>query len=324
LEKQVLVSENRSRVIDGLRGVSAVAVAMFHFNEQGPALFDSYHRAMKHGWLGVTVFFVLSGFCIAACRGKDAIVPFWAKRLLRIYPAYWASLLVVLAVVGFRIMVSGVNDLTALPRGAGAWAFTFLALSKPASTVLPINWVYWSLAYELAFYLVMGAVFQSRRAWLIIVFSAAALVLSRWGYPFDQWGLFGLGVACFLWTERRYRSAALLAVICLIEIPIALSLTEMAVSLSAALLILFPPTLSFFGIGELFRRTGKFSYSLYLTHVPIGCFLISSLLGSRLDASLGLKIVRDLILLFGCLLFSLLFYRAVEKPTHAFARKFRP
>ncbi len=298
-----------------------MAVAVFHFNEQHPALPDSYHRAVKYGWIGVTVFFVVSGFCIAASRSKDAVIPFWAKRLIRIYPAYWASLLVVLVVVGFRLVVSGVNDVTLLPRGAGAWVLTFLALSKPASAVPAINWVYWSLTYELAFYLAMGLIFHERRRWLVVVFSAVTFAFSEWGYPFDQWGLFGLGVACFLWTERSYRLAAALAVICLAHVFVALSPTEMAVALGTGGMILFPPALQN-AIGGAFKRVGKFSYSLYLVHVPIGCYLIPGLFGLKWDHPLGLGLVKDAGLLSVCLLISFLFYWAVEKPTHQFARRF--
>jgi peptidoglycan/LPS O-acetylase OafA/YrhL len=184
-----------------------------------------------------------------------------------------------------------------------------------------MNWAYWSLGYELAFYILMGLLFLRRSALPIIVFSLFALLFSSVGYPFNHWGLFGLGAACHLFVERRWRSAAILAAICMCHVMIAHNLVETTVGFLTALLIAFPPPLISSPLFAPLKKVGLFSYSLYLTHVPMGCFLIPHYLGSRFTRGLWSSMLQDAILLSGCLIFACLFYRIVEKPTHELARR---
>ena len=74
----------RRPALDGLRGVAVLAVMLFH----GPG------EPLSGGFLGVDLFFVLSGFLITSLlvaevaeRGRVAIGRFWIRRLLRLFPA---------------------------------------------------------------------------------------------------------------------------------------------------------------------------------------------------------------------------------------------
>ncbi|MCF3648664.1 acyltransferase family protein [Synoicihabitans lomoniglobus] len=147
----------RTLTIDGLRGLGAVMVVIFHINEGPLNPADTYHNVVKLGWLGVPVFFVVSGFCISNATNTCAGLAFFARRFLRIYPPYWVSLLVVLAVVAVRVFQIGTNDVTALPHDLKSVLYTALAFVGDVSGVTSMNWVYWSLGYELAFYLHFGA-----------------------------------------------------------------------------------------------------------------------------------------------------------------------
>ena len=311
----------RTRMIDCLRGGSALAVALFHFNEPFPALSDGYHRTVKWGRLGVSVFFVVSGFCIAVARQKDGVVSFGLRRLLRIFPPYWASVGVVLGVVVVRVVTSGTNDVTALPKDFASWFYTLVALTKPASSVASVNWVYWSLGYELAFYLVMGVFVIRRSGWALVLFSLLPFFIHN--YPFDQWGLFGLGVACFYFTVKRVWVAAILGAICLTQNFVQLSWPVAVTGGLAGLLILFPPAVVLRSFFWPLRQAGLFSYSLYLIHVPIGCYLLLHYLPFKLDRRLGPSLLQDLLLLTGCVFAAYLFYRLAEKPTHELARRIK-
>jgi peptidoglycan/LPS O-acetylase OafA/YrhL len=309
----------RHQAIDILRGCSAVAVALFHFNVAFPELHDAYHRTVKWGWMGVSVFFVVSGFCIAAARPKSGPVLFWFRRLSRILPPYWASVLVVLAVVGLRWVTTGTNDVTALPNDLIGWFYTVAALPAPASSVPALNWAYWSLGYELAFYILMGLLAPARTGALLVVFSVLACFAP--GYPFDLWCLFGLGVACYHFTQQNYPTAIALGVVCLAASFLRLGLPQVVAGTAAALVILFPPAFALNRLFRPFKEIGTFSYSLYLTHVPVGCYLLPYYLPWKLDRQLGPSLVQDAILLSGTLLFAYLFYRVAEKPSHDLARR---
>ena len=78
--------------LDGTRAIAALAVVGFHFS--GPA------PMFSGGWLGVHMFFVLSGFLITtlllreeATAGRISLLGFWVRRIFRIAPAYYAAFL---------------------------------------------------------------------------------------------------------------------------------------------------------------------------------------------------------------------------------------
>lgn len=310
----------RILVVDSLRGLAALAVALFHFNEGVARLTDPYHRLVSWGWLGVPVFFVLSGYCIAAAatQAPGRVTTFWFRRLARIFPPYWASLLLVLVLVVARRLSFGTNDLITLPHDVSGWLYTGLALTKPASSVMGINWVYWSLAYELAFYVAMGLSFLTfGRVWLLAL-TLACFVLP--GYPFDQWCLFGLGVGCYQVLKKADPVALLLLAACAVQACLNQSMPVALLALLTALLLLYPAPLAMLVKRSPFPFLGTFSYSLYLVHVPIGCMLLSRMFTIGRE-SLPSALLRDslLLALVGC--FAYVFFLLFEKPTHAWARR---
>jgi len=309
----------RKVMIDVLRGVAAIAVVFFHLNEAYPPLSDLYHRAVKWGWLGVPVFFVISGYCIAAAREKDGLISFWFRRLLRIFPPYWASIVLVLGIVILRLVHTGTNDLTILPADASALIYTALALTNPASSVPGINWAYWSLGYELAFYLVMGVLVYRPAGLWVILFSALSLFVPA--FPLDHWGLFGLGVASHYFLRKNHPAAALLALLCAASCFVHLGLIQTLCGVFTTLLILFPPAWIALPLFRPLAQAGLFSYSLYLIHVPIGCYFLPHYFPITFSRELGPSLVQDLLFLTVCLLSAYLFYRLIEKPSHAFARR---
>ena len=92
---QVSVHERRIRELDGLRGLAVSLVMTFHF------LFSDKSWLTKHvagaGWIGVDLFFVLSGFLItrillASIGSQRFFLNFYARRALRIWPLYFVTI----------------------------------------------------------------------------------------------------------------------------------------------------------------------------------------------------------------------------------------
>ena len=85
------------RDIDGLRAVAVIAVVLFHFGVPG----------LTGGFVGVDVFFVISGYLITSIiwhqreAGRFSFVEFWARRARRILPALFVLIVAVLAVGWF-------------------------------------------------------------------------------------------------------------------------------------------------------------------------------------------------------------------------------
>ena len=139
--------------LDGLRAIAIVSVLLFHF----------LPTALPGGYLGVDVFFVVSGFLITtlllrdvARRGRLDLLNFWKRRARRLLPAL---VLVVLTSVTAARMVGG-DLLVGIGRQAlGALTFTtnWLEIGAGASyfhSTSPILFInFWSLAVEEQFYL---------------------------------------------------------------------------------------------------------------------------------------------------------------------------
>ena len=206
--------------LDAWRGLACIAVVFFHCREelkqhlkQMPVSFDW----AQFGNLGVQVFFVVSGFCIAVAAHsswhKKSYAKFVWARLTRIYPPLWAALLLVilLKAVGGR---SGGEDAIQGSSQSG-WLFyavNFSLLNGVIDQPYVLR-VAWSLCYEVAFYaFVFGALVLFSKAKSANVMLDALHVLSIgilvWlllpypmfsppRFPFDLWPQFGAGVLVF-------------------------------------------------------------------------------------------------------------------------------
>jgi hypothetical protein len=110
------------------------------------------------GWAGVFVFFPISGYCILAAlmRSENATLPqFLRRRWRRIVPAYWASLVLVIAVAlaaaPFNHYAVGYVNI-----GTAKWASVLTLTQVWVNSPAILNPVYWTLCYEEQFYLVMA------------------------------------------------------------------------------------------------------------------------------------------------------------------------
>src|ERR1700744_3037299 len=84
----ILQTKQHFEILDGLRGVAALAVVTFHFMEW--VYFDYSKNFIGHGFLAVDFFFCLSGFVIGYAYddriGKMGILEFFKSRLIRLHP----------------------------------------------------------------------------------------------------------------------------------------------------------------------------------------------------------------------------------------------
>src|SRR5207249_4391562 len=143
--------------LDAVRGV-AILLVIFH-NESG--LFPSLHleRLFANGWMGVDLFFVLSGFLITGIlvdtkQSAGYFTNFYARRCLRIWPLYYSLIFFMFLVVPF-LRPSEAH--TVFDRSSPWWAYPLFLqnflIPIPSMGTGPLA-VTWSLAIEEQFYLV--------------------------------------------------------------------------------------------------------------------------------------------------------------------------
>lgn len=291
------------KTLDHWRGVAVLGVMVFHGfgalrgagQEPHPTL-AWLKNLSDYGWFGVHLFFVISGYCIAAnvyrltASGRGPW-DFIRDRLLRIYPVYWAACALAVA-VGLAALPFNRGSLTnTLPLSFKALLANTLLL-EPHVQVDPLLLVSWSLVYEIGFYLLVALGLALGLAgvnrWLLFGLAIALAIAGLLGvhsgplYVLKYWPEFLCGSAVFLalWMRERHRLWGVFLALPLVFTLVALlgqndPLYVVQIT-GAALFALFLWTLhpydqSLAGRAELrwLANVGVISYSLYLVHVPL-------------------------------------------------------
>lgn len=325
-------SDAKLRWLDALRGIGAVWVVLFHLNKDERFPASAYQAVVGVGWLGVIIFFVVSGACLQlAAQRSDSVGDFAWRRFWRVYPPYLASLALTVAVVAARLLRAGAaQNATALPSGAGGWMAHLLVAFSPTTSVDGVNWVYWTLTCEIAFYAVIGlCVWRRRLTWpLLIGLTAAACALGdqlpALAFPLRYWSFFALGAAIAEQRRRPAMAPLLLAALCGLDLLLRQGPIQALTGALTALSVVacMAPWGAWLNRERLFSWVGRWSYSLYLIHVPIGVWLGLALAHSLLGPAFrhgGLisHIAGDLGLLLLASAAALLFFRLAERPSIA-------
>ncbi|MCX4514942.1 acyltransferase [Streptomyces sp. NBC_01619] len=335
----VVPAPRRGRItaLDGLRLLAALMVVAYHYlargeawSASGQAMFPTAFPFAAYGWLGVELFFLISGFVICmSCWGRS-VGDFFVSRVTRLYPAYWFAVLATTAVL---LLVPGGQ--TPLP-----WpdVLTNLTMLQEPLGVRMVDGVYWTLFAELRFYLLFAIVawrgLTYRRVVVFCcVWAVAGMAFSKFGddalrlmiMPQHCW-YFIAGMAFYL--MYRFRPTLLLTGIVLLCFGAAVPSARSTWSRTLRYFddpVPFWPVVAVlavsFGLMGLVA-TGKLSwmnwrwlpyagaatYPLYLLHQNIGWELIG-VLESRVPGYLLVGLLVG-----GMLVVSWLVHRLVEKP----------
>jgi peptidoglycan/LPS O-acetylase OafA/YrhL len=179
--------------LDGLRGLAIVLVFLVHYGGGAKSSFFPLRiagLAVQAGWTGVTLFFILSGFLISGILwdARDQLHPwrnFYMRRVLRIFPLYYAALLIVVLAA------------TVTLHARTAWTHLYIYALYIQNIPLPFNAGnlgsplelahFWSLAVEEQFYLLwpflllrLKTLRQARALCLAVFLLSAAFRVFAW------------------------------------------------------------------------------------------------------------------------------------------------
>ncbi len=355
-------NNNRYLTIDGLRGIAAMLVVFFHLygnlKESVSGWLPNFvGTVIAHGYLGVNIFFVISGFVIALSLsdkkiGLNFVGRFFLRRSLRLDPTYWLNIalaILLIYITGFLFPDLGHR---ALPSVGETVAHLFYAQNLLGYGNIVA--VYWTLCLEIQFYIffiVLLALLQyatgatsdaslAKTRIFKIVFGSTGLLslasnfhigpdLVTRGLFLPFWYEFFLGVIVFWTIKGLLKRSYFMTYLVIVLLPSVFYIDKNALACLACTAFLFMAgdrmKLSTYFSSAAYQYLGRISYSLYLFHPIIGWRVIS--IGKRfLGTQLG--VVEGTMLFLAGIAASILSahiaYVAVERPTHRLSRLIKP
>jgi peptidoglycan/LPS O-acetylase OafA/YrhL len=317
-----MAKPGRILVIEYLRGIASLSVAWFHLTN---AYKDSWVASIgAYGWLGVDVFFVISGFVIPYSIWKiypnysmKLFPQFVARRIVRLEPPYLLSLILVIVLHYMSSIFPWFRGETPSYEGLQIASHVFYLI--PLTKYTWIQPVYWSLAYEFCFYIFIGLTYwlvSGARSTVIWLVASAALISAVWlGELSCRVLLFVMGISLFRSVAAFQNSSICLAVIAISAFVIAWTGNpEIALTgLISAGIIHWGICFEVKGIaGRALLSCGAISYSLYLVHVPIGGRVVN--LGRRLVEGPAQELLLSIFALAVAVGFAAVFHIIVEGP----------
>jgi peptidoglycan/LPS O-acetylase OafA/YrhL len=306
----------RYTALDSWRGLCALLVALFHLPVKAAVL---EFGLIRHGYLFVDFFFVLSGFVITHAYGAKIVSPaaaidFLVRRWGRVWPLHVVILLVfaVLESVKYLAIHQGMLQGEAFPGGNNGWSLlTNLLLIQSWNLHDGNYWNFpsWSISAEWAAYLFFAAALLLTRRFYLGLAIAIGLACTVLAYALSpdsmdvtyDYGVlrclssFSLGMLVH-WLHRRYAVPAVIATMAEISVALLLVLTVTLCSsgkyahlmplVFAATVFVFASAggrLSILLTAAPFRKLGDWSYSLYMNHALL-IFLLPSvvIMGTKL------------------------------------------
>jgi peptidoglycan/LPS O-acetylase OafA/YrhL len=340
--------------VDGLRGIAALLVVLFHLYENlRPAVSTWFPRTLafglEHGRIGVDIFFALSGFVIAHSlrdgeRSMRYFGRFALRRSIRLDPPLWVVIFLELMLIRVSLMAypSLGTHIPTFQEIVANMTYTQRFLGLP--DVVP---VFWTLTYEVQFYvfltlsviglahlkdhrrLVGWAGFTGMLLWSLALWLGVVASPLR-GLFVDRWFQFALGVAAWMVVASQLRSEIFVA---MLAVTSALSLVmtngehqwaaQTAVVTAAALAVAGRRgAMGTWLSARWLQFLGGISYSLYLIHESVGWRLISlikAVQGPNLDPIFGS--ITYLAAIAGSVFAAWVLSIAIERPSLALAQR---
>ncbi len=318
--------------LDLLRIIAAYFVLLFHFRWEGS---DGLTYIFSFGYLGVYVFFCISGFITplamewSGYRLRDWKT-FLISRFFRLYPAF--AVIAVLEIIlsgcgGFMGHGYTLDELTAFQLLSN---FTWTAEFFQQDWLVP---VFWTLAIEAQFTIVILLIHpllthrrEVVRVLTVLVFIVATYfvgrgsgILSDSASFFSYSAIFSMGMLVYLHYTKRINIVLFVVLLGLAFYSHhkGVSAWHAKVALGTALFVTVVPQIH----GRFISYFGKFAYSFFLIHITFGGAAMFHL--RFLPSDWYFQLLRVFLASVVSFFAAWVFYYKVEKPCHEFSRRFK-
>ncbi|MBL7884168.1 MAG: acyltransferase [Bacteroidia bacterium] len=318
-------------VLGSLRAIAALSVCLFHFicTVIGFTSNETIVSIFSYGHYGVQMFFVISGFIIpwSMYHGKYNIKHFFvftAKRLVRLEPPYIVSLFFAIVLTYARTLSPHFNGIDTIP--------TVKQVILHFGYLIPFfegqHWirsVYWTLAIEFQYYLLIGLFFPlisnskfGIRLIVYFLFIGSPILTSSSFLPYYL-PVFLLGILLFLFKTGVIKKMEFFIMSILTSLSILWfhDIPTLCFSLVTYIAILKFDYISW----KIGNFLGEISYSIYLFHGLVGMTVLNYF--SHTTSSSITKFVLLCFSLASTIFFSYLLFRYIEKPSKHFSSRIK-
>lgn len=323
--------------IDGLRAIAVISVILFH------AGFDAF----SGGFVGVDIFFVISGYLITSILIEDienkrfSLINFYERRTRRILPALFFMLICCLPFAWMWMFPNQMKDFSQSLAAVSLFASNFLFWKESgyfalASEEKPLIHT-WSLAVEEQYYIFFPIFLflfwrfgKNKLFWIIITVAISSFLLSEWGWrhkasanfylaPTRAWELLAGASIAFIIQKQGVKNSNTLSLLGLLMIVISIiffnkstpipSIYTLFPVFGATLVIIYAEKSLVTDLlsSKILVGIGLISYSTYLWHQPLFAFARIRSLSKLSDFTIFTLILASLALGF-------LSWKYIEKP----------
>jgi peptidoglycan/LPS O-acetylase OafA/YrhL len=322
---ELTINKGKIYSLQNLRGIAALSVCLFHLISNltinGPVKY-----ILGLGYLGVPIFFMISGFVIPWSLYKENYklknyFSYLLKRFLRIEPPYIISIVMILVLNYFSAKYAITNKLPfhfSLPQ--------FLLHIFYLPTYFGFNWyqdVYHTLLTEFQFYILLGIIFSlliNKKKIIFYSLIACLIIVSKYLKAVDLFNsidLFLLGMIYFKYKIghlKNYEFYSLAVIVMVFTL-----LTNPDRNILGAEFITLIAMMYWNSANKVTLFLGNISYSLYLVHIPIGGRITS--IGHHFIHSIQMNYVLLVLALAVSIFCAWVFYKLVELPAIALSKR---
>ena len=319
--------KQRIEELDGLRGIAAISVVLFHYFTRYDQIYSHENLPdglFSYGNYGVHLFFIISGFVIFwSLINIKKPLDFVVSRFSRLYPVYWAAM-------AFTFLCVSTFGLPGREAPVSAFFGNFLMFHSYFH-IPNVDGVYWTLSVELTFYLWMLIIFSFKILKRIDVIALLALIVSAL-YQFKiialsnlmidlliiRWSVFFIiGICLFKIYQKKTTPLTVINFALSIGLIFLIHGQVSLIICSGIILVIFLGTNGYlpFLKNRVLIFLGSISYSLYLIHQNIGYIIINK--GYQYDIHPLISIVVSIIFV---IMLAVLLNRYVEKPAGRFLK----